>query len=360
MTELENILKRRIEECGPISVHDYMSDALLHPEYGYYQRSNPFGRSGDFITAPEISQMFGELIGLWCVDCWAKMGGPSRVNLIELGPGNGTLIKDALRSTKLVPEFVNAVSLHLVEVSDRLKNKQQMALSDHSVQWHSHFPEDLDGPYIVIANEFFDALPIHQFLQSESGPKERAITYADDKLTYTTMAVAPDVQSFCNPAHLEKLEPGEIYEVCPSALSIMTGIAHQIAEKGGAALTLDYGPEKSAPGDSFQALKDHRNVSALEHPGEADLTAHVDFGRLADVARESNVTVAPITSQGRFLERLGIEARALQLSAKATDSQKEKIASDHKRLVSSSGMGTLFKVLCFHHTLCASPAGFGE
>jgi len=359
MTELSDILKEKIADTGPISIFEFMEMALAHPKFGYYQKTDPFGKSGDFITAPEISQMFGELIGLWCVDCWVKLGEPAHFHLIELGPGNGTLMSDALRSSALAPKFLKAVKIHMVETSDRLQRIQRQNLSSYEVQWHSEIPKIEDGPLIVIANEFFDALPIQQFVHHQGNWFERLITIKDNFFSYTK-AEKPTETGLFNFSENTVFEEKGIAEVNPLARKIVSCLATMILAQGGAALCIDYGPMTSTMGDSFQAVKNHKFVDALQAPGSADLTAHVDFEVLSNIAENEGCTPLSLSTQGRFLERLGIEARVWQLSKDASTEQKEKIANDLKRLVSTQEMGTLFKALSFYNGMQEPPSGFGE
>ncbi|MEH6401874.1 MAG: SAM-dependent methyltransferase [Sneathiella sp.] len=359
MTELIDILKAKINEKGPISVFEYMDMALAHPKLGYYQKADPFGNSGDFITAPEISQMFGELIGLWCVDCWIKLGTPDHFHLMELGPGQGTLMSDALRSSAIAPEFLKAVKVHMVETSDRLENIQRQNLSSHKVQWHTEIPKIEDGPLIVIANEFFDALPIRQFEFKNENWFERQISLNDGEFSHT-LSPSPTSPELVGSVDRNSIEENSIAEVNPLAREIVSSLSLMISKQGGAALCIDYGPMESAFGDSFQAVQDHKFVDVFHNPGLTDLTAHVDFEVLSNIASDKGCTSLPLSTQGRFLERLGIEARVWQLSKNATTEQKEKIASDMKRLVSTQEMGTLFKVLSFYHAMQEPPSGFGE
>lgn len=359
MNKLAALLKEQIRTTGPLSLYDYMQTALSHPEFGYYQQAAPFGANGDFVTAPEISQMFGELVGLWCVDAWVKLGSPTHINLVELGPGNGTLMRDALRSAALVPEFLKAAKIHLVETSDRLTNIQQQHLSNYDVQWHKIFPDLPDACSLIIGNEFLDALPIHQFECRDCHWHEKQITLSNDLLLMTTSndPTGNDKFDLPDPTNLEN---ETIVEVNPAAKEITSQICDTLMGGGGAALFIDYGPLESGFGDSFQAVRNHNYANPLENPGETDLTAHVDFATLKKIAEDAGCLTLPITSQGRFLERLGVEARAFLLSKKATEEQKEKISQDLRRLISSEGMGTLFKAFSFYHTMTAPPAGFGE
>ncbi|GLQ06230.1 class I SAM-dependent methyltransferase [Sneathiella chinensis] len=359
MSALADILKARIQSDGPLSLYTFMQESLSHPAHGYYQSATPFGQQGDFITAPEISQMFGELIGLWCVDCWAKLGAPSRFHLVELGPGNGTLMADALRSARIVPDFLKAASVHMVETSARLTRIQKDRVKHPTLNWHTELPDLGDAPVLYIANEFFDALPIRQYEILGGEWHERLVTTDGDGFAYCLGAAipSPDEHGLPDPA---TLTDGTVFEINPEAAQIVTRMGQTITANRGAALVLDYGPLQDRFGDSFQALKDHRFTDPLAAPGTADLTAHVHFQDLAQAAQKAGCIAAPITTQGRFLERLGIEARVLTLLRNATTEQADKLRSDHRRLVSAEEMGTLFKALTFHAGMTAPPAGFEE
>lgn len=353
MTLLTKILRRKIEEQGPLSVHDYMEMALSHPEYGYYFRQNPFGKSGDFVTAPEVSQMFGELVGLWCIDVWSKLGAPATFNIVELGPGNGTLMVDALRSGTLVPEFIDAAQVHLVETSEQLRTRQKTEINHHSIYWHTDIPPLDTDPVIFIANEFFDALPIHQYEALSGEWYERCVDWKEDKLTFC-LSKEPEKQLRAPP----DLDGTLVLETCPIGIDIINMICQYLKISGGAALIIDYGSSEALYGDSFQAVRDHTHQHPLEDPGLSDLTAHVKFPQLIEEAQKHAVKVHGPTSQGRFLERLGIEARAGLLKRSATEDQQKSIASDLRRLTSAVEMGTLFKVLTISHNLTAPPEGF--
>jgi len=359
MTSLLDILKKKITENGPLSLEDYMREALLHPKFGYYQTGHTFGAKGDFVTSPEISQMFGELIGLWCVDCWIKLKSPSKFHLIELGPGNGTLMYDALRSAALAPDFLNAAEIHLVEASQHLTGIQKKNISGHSVNWSEEWPILEDNvPIIVIGNEFLDALPIRQFELKDKQWMERSVTLTDGELDFCLTDMPKSSVPINLPTPIDCAE-SSITEVNPGAELLISQIAKIISKKGGSALFIDYGPAESSLGDSFQSVKRHEYTNPLQDPGTSDLTAHVDFERLRFLADDKNCETAPIETQGRFLERLGIEARALILSRNADEKQKSQIASDMKRLVSTEEMGTLFKAMTFYSNMAAPPAGFG-
>jgi SAM-dependent MidA family methyltransferase len=352
MTPLEAELRRFIALDGPITVADYMRLCLGHPQHGYYTARDPFGAAGDFVTAPEISQMFGELIGAWAVAVWRQMGAPARVNLVELGPGRGTLMADALRAAKAAPDFLSAVAIHLVETSPALRAAQESNLASRNgtIAWHYRIEDVPEGPLIGIANEFIDALPIDQFVK-DRGWHFRMVGLAEDRLAFM---VAPDPL----PGNTESVEApaGAILERRhdrPAAL-----LARRLAEHGGAALIIDYGHAASGFGDTLQAVADHTFADPLAAPGEADLTAQVDFAALARTAvREGARAPGPLT-QGDFLRRLGIEQRAARLKANATQQQAADIDAALARLTAPDQMGELFKVLAIADPKLGALPGF--
>ena len=360
MSPLTQRLARRIALQGPISIATYMAEALGHPQHGYYMRQDPFGRDGDFITAPEISQMFGELIGLWCVEMWRLMDAPAQFRLVELGPGRGSLIADALRAAQIRPEFQSAASTHLVETSPALRALQQQRLhdADAAITWHDDLAQVPDGPMILIANEFFDALPIHQFERRPEGWRERMVSFAEDRFTLVlNRQMTP--QTALIPESLNRsAEAGAIAEICPAGIAIAAAIADRIAEFGGAALVIDYGYCRHRAANTLQAVQNHNVHDFLSDPGSADITAHVDFAALTHAAGAAG-THGPVT-QGDFLKQLGIGIRAKQLSQRATPAQARDIDSACKRLIDPSEMGTLFKVLAISHPDMAAPPGFDQ
>jgi NADH dehydrogenase [ubiquinone] 1 alpha subcomplex assembly factor 7 len=361
MTPLEAELRRIIAADGPISVATYMGLCLGHPLHGYYTTRDPFGRAGDFITAPEISQMFGELIGLWAAAVWQAMGAPARLALVELGPGRGTLMADALRAARVVPAFAAALDVHLVEASPVLQRRQQETLAPLGVPlaWHRELAAVPDGALIVIANEFFDALPVHQAVKTPSGWHERMIGIGSDgRLTF---ALHPDpLPGFATvvPEAVAGAPTGAVYEWRSG--DIAADIARRVATHGGAALAIDYGHGESALGETLQAVGRHGFADPLATPGDVDLTAHVDFAALARVARAAGARVHGPLSQGAFLRRLGIEARAAALRAKATAAQAPDIDGALARLIGSGGeaMGELFKAVAFADRKLGALPGF--
>jgi NADH dehydrogenase [ubiquinone] 1 alpha subcomplex assembly factor 7 len=330
VTQAERVIRDRIAEHGPITVGAYMRIAAAH----YYAGRDPLG--ADFTTAPEISQMFGELIGLWCVVVWRAMGEPASFALVELGPGRGTLMADALRASKVAPGFLRAAQIHLVETSPTLRAKQAERLADAHPTWHARFADGPEQPTLVIANEFFDALPIEQYV----GEELRRIGLDDaGRLCFV-------------PAE------GEIRETAPVREQYAAEIAERIAAHGGAALIVDYGPAESAPGDSLQAIMGNQPHPALADPGAADITAHVDFAALAAAARGAGAQIHGPVSQRSFLRRLGIEPRTAKLMEAADQATRDSLAAALDRLIAPDGMGTLFKVLALAHPALQAPPGF--
>ncbi|WP_135080869.1 SAM-dependent methyltransferase [Terasakiella sp. SH-1] len=358
MNQLQQHIRKQIETTGPISVADYMMQCLCHPKYGYYMGRDPFGREGDFITAPEISQTFGELLGLWAAITWQQMGSPSPFHLVELGPGRGTLMKDALRATKAVPGFQDAAHIHLVEISPVLKDVQQEALKSEQIHWHDSFTNVPDGPAIFIANEFFDALPIRQFEKGEKGWAERFIDLDPDTDGLRFVLRKDEAARALMPEGLKDKPEGGLFEVSPMGQAIAHGLGARITQQGGAVLALDYGYTEPGFGETLQALKNHAYAPVLKNCGEADLTAHVDFTTLARSFIEAGAKTWGPMNQGDFLERLGITQRFQALLPHANDEQRPDLIAAHKRLCSPDEMGTLFKVICATHPDHPAPAAF--
>jgi NADH dehydrogenase [ubiquinone] 1 alpha subcomplex assembly factor 7 len=345
---LEAEIRRRIAQHGPMPVAQYMELCLTHPEHGYYITRDPLGSSGDFTTSPEISQMFGELIGIWAAAVWRMMGSPKNVRLVELGPGRGTLMLDALRAAKVLPEFRAAVVAHMVEVSPVLETLQRLALgaSDVPVHWHRSLGEVPAGPLIVIANEFFDALPVHQAVMCADGWHERVVKIdEDDKLRFS-IARDPDPQfdDFL-PTDMRPARIGEIFEW--RADQAVLELSQRVVDSGSVALIIDYGHVATSIGDTLQAVGAHQFVDPLSTPGRVDLTAHVDFEAFARAAESLDARVHGPVEQGRFLHRLGIEQRAAALKTGTPHDQAVAIQSALVRLTNTepTGMGRMIKVL---------------
>lgn len=348
MTALTDLLLRRITKTGPISLADYMAEALMHPEHGYYSTRDPFGAGGDFVTAPEISQMFGEMIGLCIAQAWMDQGRPKGV-LAELGPGRGTLMADILRATKGVPGFHDALELHLVEASPVLAKAQAARLPVKQV--HARAADLPDAPLFLVANEFLDALPVRQFVRDGDGWRERMIGAEGDKLIWGLSAAAPLAQL---EHRIEDTRAGDLIELCPALPAIVADVSSRIATRGGAALFIDYGDWRSL-GDTLQALKSHRSVDPLDTPGEADLTTHVDFEAIALAAAPAKYS--RLTPQGVFLERLGITQRAQALAARLDGEALNSHIAAHRRLTHPEEMGDLFKVIGITPDGCPPPPG---
>ena len=315
---LEVEIRRRIEGSGPIAVAPYMELCLTHPERGYYTTGDPFGARGDFITAPEISQMFGELVGLWAAAVWGAMGSPGSLNLVELGPGRGTMMSDVLRVAKVMPGFRAAIALHMIEISPALERLQRQALSfaDVPMSWHRSIEEVPDGPLIVLANEFFDALPIHQAVMCADGWHQRVIKIGEgDAFQFSTERDPIPLFDKMLPRNLSAAQIGDIFEW--RADNIALEIGRRVVHFGGAALIIDYGHVESAIGDTLQAVGRHKVAEPLLTPGEVDLTAHVDFQALAQAAEGMGARVHGPVPQSVLLRRLGIEERADALKASA-------------------------------------------
>lgn len=361
MSDASGHLKRLIALKGPLSLAEFMTEALWHPGVGYYAGSEVLGAGGDYVTAPEISQMFGELIGLWCAASWDQMGRPAPTHLVELGPGRGLLMADALRAARVMPGFLDAIELHLVEASERLRERQREHLKGSAIHWHRDLGTVPEGPLILVANEFLDALPILQLERTAAGWRERLVDYDEGsrRFRFTLAAEAALAASLLSPQQ-EAAPAGAVAEVSPAAISLVINVALRLVEHGGVALFIDYGPAESGLGATLQALKEHRRHDALEAPGSADLTAHVDFAALARAAREAGAKCHGPIEQGRFLRRIGILERAERLGKAASAAHAKEIAAALRRLIDFAEMGTLFKALALAHPALPVPAGFEE
>jgi len=321
---LERALRDRIRAEGPISVEAYMEACNAY----YYATRDPLGAKGDFITAPEISQMFGELVGAALADCWVRAGSPAAAVFAELGPGRGTLAADALR---VLRRAGLTSPPHLIETSPALRDAQARLLPDAA--WHESIEELPRVPLLVAANEFFDALPIRQLVAGA----ERRVTLAAGGLAFD--------------------RDGEVVEMSPAREAAAAALAKRLAEDGGAALVIDYGHARSASGDTLQAVRGHAFAPVLADPGEQDLTAHVDFEALARAARGAGAQVTSLVTQGEWLNRLGIGSRAAALAAANPDRAGE-LADAVQRLTARDSMGGLFKMLALHSPDWPAPAGF--
>jgi NADH dehydrogenase [ubiquinone] 1 alpha subcomplex assembly factor 7 len=331
---------------------DYMAECLLHPDHGYYATRDPLGQAGDFITAPEISQMFGELLGLALAQNWLDQGAPAPFALAEPGPGRGTLMADVWRATRAVPGFHAAARVHLIEASGPLRAIQAHRLAGLPVTWHDSVDTLPDLPLWLIANEFFDALPIRQFHRDKAGWREVMVGVEAGALVRGLSAPAP--LSLLD-HRLDDTDPGEVVEICPAAAQVMDMVAVRIARHGGAALIVDYGGWRSR-GDTFQAVQGHAQVDPLAKPGQADLTAHVDFQALAGAA--PGLTRSRLIPQGVLLNRLGITLRAEQLAGAMGDVQLAQHRAALHRLTDPAEMGSLFQALALVRPGAPLPPGF--
>ncbi len=358
---LGDLLKSRIRQIGPMDVGEYMALCLGHPQYGYYMTRDPFGAAGDFTTAPEISQMFGEMIGMWCADLWVKLGSPKEFALVELGPGRGTLMDDILRTTKAMPGFHDAKKLYLMEMSPTLQALQNQKLGAYDPVWIgdlARLPTSI--PVIIVANEFLDALPVRQLVGNSGAWRERVIGLdQNDTFTFGEKEVDPVLLTHLTPP-LRKAEEEGVYEVSPILNHLIKSVDNLLKKQSGVALFLDYGHARSAMGDTLQAVKKHQYTNIFDTPGMCDLTAHVDFENVARIALGDGLAVHGPTIQGAFLKELGIDVRAERLKVNASEAQKVDLDSGLKRLIDTDQMGSLFKVLALCHDPQIDIAGFHE
>lgn len=362
---LKEIILNEIKGHGAMNLGAFTSMALCHPEHGYYMNGDPFGAEGDFTTAPEISQMFGEVIGAWVIDVWMQMGQPSSVNLIECGPGRGTLMLDILRAGKSVDGFVTAAQIHLIEASTSLRQKQSEILKGYNVSWHDDISEvDRNTPCILLGNEFLDALPIEQLKRGEAGWQKRVLSSNDVKgLEFTWSDAKKELTQYLP----SKTVSHQIYEVAPVRNLFISSCVDLLNASGGVALFIDYGYTKSHHGDTLQAVRKHEYVDVLKNIGACDITSHVDFDALSrHVQGQEGVHVEPVVTQGVFLTKLGIEHRLLALKNTALKTKPlheatvliKTMEQSLDRLVDNAQMGDLFKVMCFHNGDVLKPAGF--
>ena len=350
MTPLARLLREEISKSGPITVETFVREALTHPKLGYYMTRNPLGRSGDFVTAPEVSQIFGEMLGLWSVDLWQRAGAMP-LHFVELGPGRGTLMADALRACRAVPGFSEALELHLVEASPVLRQSQARLLGAYRPRWHGRVDELPRGPTIILANEFFDALPVRQFVRQGEAWVERCVGLGPGgELVFVEGAAVdlPGLPSTGSGLH-ERSLVGE---------ALMGDLASRVCRFGGAVLVVDYGHTGDGLGETLQAVEAHKYVPVLQAPGEADLTAHVNFAALADAARRCGAQVHGPARQGDLLRRLGAEARGAALCQGKEDAIRRDVVAGLQRLIDPAQMGAMFKALAVTHPDWPAPDGF--
>lgn len=355
-------IRKLIKSSGPMPVWRYMELCLMHPEHGYYVSRDPLGREGDFTTAPEVSQMFGELLGLWAASVWRAIGQPPLMRLIELGPGRGTMMADALRALRVLPPLYQSLTVHMVEINPVLREKQRATLSGvRNVTWHDSIDDVLEGPAVIFANEYFDVLPVHQMVRRETGWHERTVQLDQSERLVFAHASEPTPRFEVLLPPLVRAAPvGAVFEWRPD--KEMMKIARRVREQDGAALIVDYGHMRSDAGDTFQAIARHSFTDPLRNPGQADVTAHVDFQALARAAEDIGARVHGPVTQGDFLKRLGIETRAASLMSKATPEVAADIDGALKRLTESGrgGMGSMFKVIGISQPDLVSLAGLSD
>ena len=347
MSALRARIAELIETTGPISVSQYWALCLYDPIDGYYMTREPFGRGGDFTTAPEVSQMFGEMVALWVHGAWQAAGAPQRFVLAEIGPGRGTLMKDMLRTlAKAAPALVDAAEVRLVEVSPRLRAVQADTLAGATgrIGWDDRVEQLPEGPLVIVGNEIFDALPIRQYVKAGGRWRERMVALdGAGNLAFHAGAGMPDPALL--PPDAADAAEGAIAELSPARAGLMDIIASRIAGEGGAGLFLDYGYLSPSTGDTLQALHRHAPDDSLAHPGEADLTSHVDFAALAEAARAHGLRTAAMT-QADFLLAMGLLERAGRLGTPLDEAGRDRIRADVERLAGPQQMGDLFKALC--------------
>ncbi|MBT3360926.1 MAG: class I SAM-dependent methyltransferase [Rhodospirillales bacterium] len=362
MNTLGGLMMRRIAQHGPINVAHFMAEALNHPRHGYYANRDPLGVAGDYVTAPEISQVFGELIGLWCAVTWQTMGCPDPVILVEPGPGRGTLMADALRATRSVPGFCDAVSLHLIETNQALRSQQRSIVENAGLArpaaWHDDLSGIPEGPVLLIANEFLDVLPVRQFQKTQDGWSERLVGLSQDGSNLRFVLSPPSERPALLDESLNDAPTGSVAEVSPAALSMAHTLGARLKDRGGAALFIDYGYWPSQTGETLQAVRSHQYRGVLDAPGEADLTTHVDFAAFLRSGTQTGARGFGPLEQGEFLQQLGLQARAQSLKASATPKQAAIIDAGVTRLSDPNQMGTLFKAIVLQNSDLPNPPGF--
>lgn len=364
MQPLQKIIRDEINQNGFITIARYMELALYHPQFGYYMTRDPFGVKGDFTTAPEISQMFGELIGAWVVDAWLQMGSPVAFQLVECGAGRGTLMHDILRATRNVNDFQNTVQIGLIECSPYLINIQKQKLAEYQVEWFDNIQQIKEIPSIIIGNEFFDALPARQFKKYGEHWFERVIENSFENGFFEFS----EVKCLEYPEDLPKygIRQNAIYEVNQAQKEFIESVSAKLKKSGGVMLMIDYGYVEGNGGETLQAIKDHDFVNVLENVGEADITSHVNFKNIEKYILSHGLKCHGIREQGAFLNHLGIEARARKLSASAYNIEDkeqakqslENIETAKRRLTDRDQMGSLFKVIVASYGFDFKCSGF--
>lgn len=361
---LNKLILEAIQKNGSMSLGEFISMALCHPQYGYYSKGDPFGLDGDFTTAPEVSQMFGEVIGAWVIDIWIQMGKPNPVNLIECGPGRGTLMSDIMRVGKSVEGFIDASKIHLIESSPTLRQKQSESLNLYDVSWYNEISEISENVQsIILGNEFLDALPIEQLTRNDKGWQKRVLVLGDDNVIEFAWAKAEHDLKQLLPS---KTQSNQIYEIAPVRNQFISSCVDLLNLSGGVALFIDYGYTRSHYGDTLQAVKKHEYIDALQGIGSCDITSHVDFDAMSRHVQQLDCHISPVETQGIFLAKIGIEHRLLALKNTVIKTTSMNDASEiirgmdasMDRLIGRDQMGDLFKVVCIHDDTKLTPAGF--
>ena len=343
MMPLETHIKQLIAQTGPISMAEFIQIALSHPQYGYYKSREPFGVRGDFTTSPEISQMFGELIGAWSADIWQKMGSPANMEIVEIGPGRGTLMGDFLRATAMVTGFHDSISIAMVETSNRLTGVQHSNIQHlhPRIKWYNAINELPQRPLIIVANELFDALPVHQYVKQNGAWFEKMLGLGTENELMFALEKRPA------PSHSNEAHEGAVMEICPAATALIVEMSRRIKQYQGAALIIDYGYIYPQYKDTITAIGHHKHCNLLDDIGMVDISSHVDFGRLAHHAKANGMKIHGPVFQGDFLKKLGIDFRTENLCKNASATQKKDIQTARERLTGNNNgqMGELFKVL---------------
>lgn len=346
-TPLKSRIIKHIKTSGSLPLAEYMHWCMADPKDGYYANQEAIGSKGDFITAPEISQMFGEMIGIWAVETWETLGKPSPFNLVELGPGKGTLMQDLLRIGNAVPEFLKTARVHMIETSEKLIETQKETLGEYEiVTWHKSIKDIPDRPTLIIANEFLDVLPVRQYIKTKNEWREHAINVDEnDELIWTLGTGILDEESL--PKNAAKEPEGAVFEISTIREAFIANTSELLKQNSGAALFIDYGHSKTDFGDTVQAMRAHGFADILKEPGLADLTSHIDFDALSATAQKAGMNVKPITPQGEFLLGKGLIERAGQLGHEQSLDIQEQLTQQAERLALPDEMGNLFKVLEF-------------
>ncbi len=349
-TPLKNRIVKHIKSSGSLPLAEYMHWCMADTKDGYYANQEAIGSKGDFITAPEISQMFGEMIGIWAVEKWEELGRPSPFNLAELGPGKGTLMQDLLRIGNAVPDFLKAAQVQMIETSERLSEIQKQTLIEYeNISWHKSIKDIPNQPTLMIANEFLDVLPIRQYIKAGDEWREHSISIDEDENLVWTLGTGI-LETDSLPDNSEKEPDGAVFEISTIREAFIANTAEQLKTNKGSVLFIDYGHEKTAFGDTVQAMRNHGFADILHEPGLADLTSHVDFDALAKTAQKAGMNVKPLEKQGAFLIAKGLLERTGQLGREQSPDIQEQLTQQAERLALPDEMGDLFKVLEFGTT----------